>query len=196
MTQPMDHLSEVNDPQTRSKLEGFQETSYSIDEQIIKTKTAMEQKRGVVQAAEIIASRLFQECIPVNKQVDAEEMTPSEAKIRINQIEKLVEIVRNIKAENAGDLLVLKGVVQGLQKAQAAAEAKFQETVIKYERWQRIEAEEAEEQKMADEEAEKATSVAESQQGDAKSSMPVAKSKPISNRVKKATKRVKTKKNN
>lgn len=196
MTQSMEHLSEVSDPQTRSKLEGFQETSYSIDEQIIRTRTAMEQKRGVVQAADIIATRLFQECIPVNKKVDAEEMDTTEAKIRINQIEKLVQIVRDIKAENSGDLLVLKGVIQGLQKAQAATESKFQETISKYERWQRIEAEDAEEQKVVDEEAKDDASAAASQQGDTKTSPPVPTSRPVSSRVKKATKRVKAKKSN
>jgi hypothetical protein len=143
VNQSNESLDQINDPVVRAKLAGIQEAVFGIDGDIIQMRRTIEQKQGVIQAAEIIASRLFEECKPIQAAVDAEKMEADEAKIRIEVIQKLVQIVRNIGSENKADLLGLRGQIQGMERAVKRTEERFNGEVTKYERWQRIQAEDA-----------------------------------------------------
>jgi hypothetical protein len=138
-----DNLDEVTDPVTRAKLAGIQESVYSVDAEIVTAKKGIDEKRGVIAAADLIAKRLLDEMAPIQKAADAETMVVAEAKIRIEMVQKLAEIVRNIANENRRDYTLIQGQVMGLEKAAKAMEARFTGEVGKYERWKRMQSEDA-----------------------------------------------------
>lgn len=140
-----EHLQEIDSPQTRYKLEGYQEVSYSLDEEILRLNKAVDEKRGVVQAADVIAQRLLQECNPIAEAARDEKMEPDEAKIRISVVKQMSDIVKNIGVKNRADLITFQGMIQGIERSRKLIEGRFNDEVGKYERWKRIEAEDAEE---------------------------------------------------
>ena len=139
------HLQEIDSPKTRYKLEGYQEASYSLDEEVLKLRRAIDEKRGVVQAAAAIAKRLLQECDPIAKAARDEEMEPGEAKIRIDVVKRMSSIVQEIATKNQNDLITFQGMIQGIERSRKVIEGRFKDEVGKYERWKRIESEEADE---------------------------------------------------
>lgn len=142
-TQNHDNLDEITDPVTKAKLAGIQESVYSVDAEIVAVKKGIDEKRGVIAAAELIAKRLAEETLPIQKAADSEVMDRAEAKIRIEVVQKLAEIVRNIAAENRSDLILIRGQLMGMERATKAMEGRFTGEVGKYERWKRMQAEDA-----------------------------------------------------
>lgn len=138
-----DNLDEITDPVTKAKLAGIQESVYSVDAEIVAVKKGIDEKRGVIAAAELIAKRLAEETLPIQKAADSEAMDRAEAKIRIEVVQKLAEIVRNIAAENRSDLILIRGQLMGMERATKAMEGRFTGEVGKYERWKRMQAEDA-----------------------------------------------------
>jgi len=137
-------LEEIQDAPTKFKLTGIQEVVFDIDATILETKKALSMKRGIVDATNIIAARLHQERLPIQKMADEEKMAFEEAKARIDQTNKLVSIVQAIGEENKIDLNVIRGKIEGLEHAVKVSEQRFKNEHAKYERWRRIEEEEAE----------------------------------------------------
>lgn len=137
-------LEEIRDPVARAKLQGYQEAAFAIDEGLIQTRKSIDEKRGVVSAAMVISQRLMLECSPINKAVDDDNLEPKEAKIRNKQIVAMVKIVDEMAQENRKDLITAQGQVIGFESAHKRVSVKFKETAAKYERWQRIQDEEAE----------------------------------------------------
>lgn len=138
-----DNLDEITDPLTKAKLAGIQESVYSVDAEIVVAKKNIDEKRGVIAAAELIAKRLAEETLPIQKAADSEAMDRAEAKIRIEVVQKLAEIVRNIAAENRSDLILIRGQLMGMERATKAMEGRFTGEVGKYERWKRMQAEDS-----------------------------------------------------
>jgi chromosome segregation ATPase len=137
-------LEEVQDPISRAKLEGIQQSVYTLDHEIIGARKAIDEKRGVVHAADVIAKRLEAEMGPIQIKLKAEEIEPEEAKARIEQTLKCVQIVKEIGQNNRVDILTLQGQVMGFEKGVKALEGKFNEQAAKYERQQRMVEEEDE----------------------------------------------------
>lgn len=140
-----DTLSEIKDPVSRSRLEGLQEAVFAADNEILKAHKELDHRRGVAEAAKLMAGRMVQECNPINKLVDDEQMEPAEAKIRIDTIMKMSELCNTIAKEAADNVMALRGQIQGLERAVKSISSKFAETAAKFERWQRVQDEEADE---------------------------------------------------
>lgn len=138
-------LSEIKDPVSRSRLEGIQEAVFATDSEILKAHKELDHRRGVAEAAKLMAARMVQECNPIQKMVDDEQMEPAEAKIRIDTIMKMHELCKSIASEAAENVVTLKGQIQGLERAVNSISVKFSDTAAKFERWQRVQDEEADE---------------------------------------------------
>lgn len=138
-----DTIQDIQDPNTRGRLEGVQSVVFSLDEEMGRVRKAMEEKRCVVGAARAIHIRLQQEHLVVNKEMDAGKITHDTAKIQSDTIKRLVDIVRGVEAENHSDYTKLQGQVTALENVAKISENIFNGEVGKYERWKRIEAEEA-----------------------------------------------------
>ena len=174
-----DNLDEIADPVTKAKLAGIQESVYSVDAEIVAVKKGIDEKRGVIAAADLIARRLLDEALPIQKAADEERMEMAEAKIRIEVIQRLAEIVRNIATENRNDLILVRGQVMGLERAAKAMEGRFTGEVGKYERWKRMQAED-----VAEKEARSAAT--EDAQGAAAEAVSKAEPKQVEKTIKKA----------
>jgi hypothetical protein len=139
------HLDEIQDPVCRAKLKGIQESSYAMDEEIVAIRNAISEKRGVVKACDVIAARILQELNPLSKKIDDGEMEHDEAKIRSDQIKKLATVVSEIGDNNRNDYINLKGQIDGINRVSKLLEGKFNTEAAKYERQQRMLAEDDEE---------------------------------------------------
>lgn len=135
-------IGEVNDPQVRSKLEGFQESVADIAREMEKLDDAIERKKGVVEGCATLANRVRDECKSTMNLVDKEEMDPEEAKIRNDQTMKIVQLLSEIGERNTRDLVVMEGRREGLSQSCDVIEKRFYTEAGKYERWIRIEQEE------------------------------------------------------
>lgn len=135
-------LEEVKHPETRAKLEGIQEIVLAMDEEMAKLRKTATEKHGIYMAANAIATRIHQETAAVQSKLDEEKFGPEEAKIRIEQIQRCVTIIREIEENNRREHIVLQGKLLGMEDAVKINQTKFDEALLKYQRWQRIEAEE------------------------------------------------------
>ncbi len=146
----VNHLDEVKDPVSKAKLEGIQQSSQLIDRQIIEARKSLGSSSAMATATDLIAKRLMQECAPIKTAVEADKMDTSEAKIRIDVIKSNADIVRGILEDSRKDIATQTGVIKGLQLAQKTTEDSFNAEALKYERWERIQAEEEEASKAAE----------------------------------------------
>lgn len=137
-------LTEIKAEGPRAKLEGLQEAVTHIDLQMLQVRNAIEQKRGIVQAADVISKRVFQECTPINQAVEAGDLEPDVAKLRIAEVTRITEIVRGIARDNQNDLIDMQGQLKGLERAANAIGGHFKSEAQKYERYQRMEDDDAE----------------------------------------------------
>jgi hypothetical protein len=138
-------INEIKEPTARGKLAGLQEMVWELDQAVLEARGSVREKNGVVSASDVIAKRLQQECLVINKKLDDELIPKEEARIRVNQTEALVAIVRSIAEQNRADMNALRGKIEGLQLAATKAGERFKNEAAKYERHQRMEAEEEEE---------------------------------------------------
>lgn len=141
----VDRIEDIKDPICRAKLEAIQGSTRAIDVDVLQAMKALDEKRGLVGAADLIAKRLFQECGPVQKAVKDDKMDSDEAKVRIEVIQSNVHIVNTIVEDARKDVITQQGVIQGLHRAAKINEDRFKNEATKYERWERIQAEDAEE---------------------------------------------------
>lgn len=131
-------LEQIEHPETKAKLTGMQEMASDMGMQVLKLHSDMDQKKGVVAAAGMIAARIHEECKPIQHEVDVEKMEPEEAKIRIDQIQKIVRIVEEIRELNQRDIHVIRGQMEGLKRATDMIENRFNSEVAKYDRHKRM----------------------------------------------------------
>ena len=131
-------LEKIDHPETRAKLTGMQEVASDMGSQVMKLHGDMQQKKGVVAAAGMLAKRILDECGPIQHEVDAEKMEPAEAKIRIDQIQKIVKIVSDIEQINRDDINVIRGRMEGMKHATDLVEKRFNNEVAKHERHKRM----------------------------------------------------------
>jgi len=144
MTVQNPSLEEIKHPETRGRLTGIQEMVLEFDQEVLNLKKSIDERRGVVHASKVIGDRIFQECNVINKKVDDSGLTVEEAKIRIDQIQKTVYIIREIQKENERELSQMYGRIAGLEKAGQMAAKRFDDTRLKFERHERMEADERE----------------------------------------------------
>jgi len=166
MTVQNPSLEEIKHPETRGRLTGIQEMVLEFDQEVLNLKKSIDERRGVIHASKVIGDRIFQECNVINKKVDDAGLSVEEAKIRIDQVQKIVYIIREIQKENEKDLSQMYGRIAGLEKAGQMAAKRFEDTRLKFERHERMEADERE----TDKEFERGPIIEET---------PVASSKPI-----------------
>lgn len=145
-TNQNDTVEQIDNPSTKGKLEGMQEVANDFGAYVMKLHSDLEQKKGVVAAAKMIAARIMAEREPIQHEIDVEKMDPDEAKIRINQIEKIAFIVQDIERNNHTDITLIRGRIEGLKVATDLVENRFNGEIGKHERWKRIEEEEAAEE--------------------------------------------------
>lgn len=137
-------LDEVKEPGTRGKLEGFQEMSFDIDTEIKTTKRDIEARKVTAQVANLLGARIFGEAQYIQGQVDKSAMLPEEAKIRMDQTRKITDMVRTFEGEMKAEAIKLSGKLSGLEHTSQLLGKRFSDTTAKYERHQRMEAEDAE----------------------------------------------------
>lgn len=139
-------LDEVDSPQARSKLEGYQEVVFDIAKELERLDDAIERKKGVVEACGVLVKRIEQECQATMDLVDKNEMKPNEAKIRNDQTMKIIGVLRDIGERNTRDLVVMQGRREGMVSSCDVVERRFEMEKMKFERWKRMEEEDAEEE--------------------------------------------------
>jgi len=147
MTVQNPSLEEIKHPETRGRLTGIQEMVLEFDQEVLNLKKSIDERRGVVHASKVIGDRIFQECNVINKKVDDSGLSVEEAKIRIDQIQKTVYIIREIQKENERELSQMYGRIAGLEKAGQMAAKRFEDTRLKFKRHERMEADEKERDK-------------------------------------------------
>jgi hypothetical protein len=128
----------IESPELKGKLDGFQEVSNDFGVFVTKLYTDMQQKKGVVAAAKMIAARIGAERGPVQKAVDSDEMDPEEAKIRMDVILHIVRIIEDIENGNRGDISLIQGRIEGVKRAGDLVEDRFKKELAKYERQTRM----------------------------------------------------------
>lgn len=137
-------LDEVKEPGTRGKLEGFQEVSFDVDTEIKNVKRDIEARKVTAQVANLLGARIFGEAQFIQGQVDKSAMLPDEAKIRMDQTRKITDMVRTFEGEMKAEAIKLSGKLSGLEQTSQLLSKRFTDTSLKYERHQRMEAEDAE----------------------------------------------------
>lgn len=137
-------LDEIKHPSVRAKLEGVQEVVYTLDVEMERVRNMLPEKRAMVSACKGIADRLEKEYLVINGWLDEDRFGAPEAKLRIEQAQIMVGIVRDIQEINSEELQKLEGRLTGLDTAAKISEQKFNETALKYQRHQRMEEEERE----------------------------------------------------
>jgi len=134
---------EIANETSLAKLSGVQVAINQLDELAKTRSSAIPEKRGIVFACQVIAKRIFDDCNWVNGSVDENKFTPKEAKIRIEQIKRIVDIVNEIGKVNTTDVISLRGEIAGHKKSADLLAKKYEEMATKYERYERIEREDA-----------------------------------------------------
>jgi len=137
-------LDEVKHPETRARLTGIQEVVTDFDQDIQATERMSSEKKGMASSAAMIAQRLVQECVAINKKIDDAQIPVEEGRIRIEQAKRMVEVVRGVESDSRRELFILQGRVGGLRAAAELASKRFTETVQKYQRHERMEEEDRE----------------------------------------------------
>ena len=127
-------IQEVTDPKTRTKLTTVQEMAYEYSKSIMDCKRALDEKRGIVNAAKIIADRIMAECNIVDRDLEEEEVKPEIAKERKAMIVRISNIVTEIGLRNQNDLTMLEGKLAGLELALNLADKRFKAIVAEEER--------------------------------------------------------------
>lgn len=179
-----DTLDNIEHPETRARLGGIQDVVYDLDRKIIDFRKRIERRTEAGGQCRVIADTLFAQCDPINKLVDAEEITPEEAKIRIAQIKQDIEIVRQMEADISNEIKRFQGSIQGIEESIKEAGTRFNGEVMKYERHRRM---------FEDDDDELGRSPAETQQGGngAADSNPEPKQEPETAESSKESKRKK-----
>jgi len=138
-------LKEIKDDISRAKLQGLQESVDVLDAGILQIQNGLMQQQGVASVLPIIINRIMADCRDVNAEVDAENMTPEEAKIRINEITKVSNIIRGYLEETKVQIHSMNGEMKGLDKGIQNIAKKFDVEAAKYLRWERQQEEEEQE---------------------------------------------------
>jgi len=139
-------LQEIKEPGTRAKLEGIQEVSFDIDAEIASTRKDVDTKKMMVTAINQVANRVFGEAQAIQSAVDKGTMAPEEAKIRMEQTQRITTNIKSFEAECRAEALKAQGKLMGLEQLTLKIGKRFDDTVLKYERHQRMEAEDAEQE--------------------------------------------------
>jgi len=139
-------LDEIKDPVVRTRLDELQCVTVDLAAERDGVRSAIDQKTGIVQACKVLAKRLSDERVPVQKRVDDDGLDPDHAKAEIRAIDRCAQIVADIGVENQGDIIRLRGKVEGVEAAAKVAEKRFANELAKHARHQRMEEEAAAEQ--------------------------------------------------
>lgn len=137
-------LEEIRNPEVRARLTGIQEVVLDFDQDVQTTERLILEKKGVGSSAVAIAQRLVQECAAINKKIEDGVMPIEEGRVRMDQAKRMVEVVRAVEVDSRRELSLLQGRVSGLKAAAELAAKRFNDTVLKHERHERMEQEERE----------------------------------------------------
>lgn len=146
---------EITSETSLAKLSGVEIAINYLDDLSKTVSSTIPEKRGIVFACQIIAKRIFDDCNWVNGNVDENKFTPKEAKIRIEQIKRIVDIVNEIGKVNTTDVISLRGEVAGHKKSADLLAKEYAEMATKYERYERVEREDALEELVQNRDGEK-----------------------------------------
>lgn len=136
---------EISDSVSLAKLSGLQLSITSLEQMSQDLQRILPEKRGIVAACNKLAERVFTECVTVNERVKKEEIEPDEAKIRINQIQIIVNILKESGVENHKDMVAMENKSAGYLEAADRLSKQYDDLAVKYERDERIEKENEEE---------------------------------------------------
>lgn len=133
-------LGEIEDPVARAKLEGLQEASFGVDHEIIAMRSAVEQQRGAIRQAKVMATLVRAQAgrLATMFEQNPDEMPQDEAKLRADQTNQIANQMDSAVNEAMGDLTALRGQLEGLERAAQAIAGRFTTEATKYERWQRM----------------------------------------------------------
>jgi len=136
-------IDEVKSPETRAKLDGIQELVTDVDQEILAGRRALATKRVSADAAGSITLIIKGEVERVQAQLNKEEIGAEQARVEIAIINRLAKRIADLASDWAAESHKLEGKLLGLEHANAIASRRFNDTVQKYERHARMEAEDA-----------------------------------------------------
>jgi hypothetical protein len=140
---------EITNEISLAKLSGIEVAINQLDDLGLAVISAIPEKRGVVSACKVLASRVLDDCNWVNKNVDDLKMDPKEAKIRIKQIQRIANVITEVGKANSNDIISLQAEAAGHKKSADLLAKKYEEIAIKYEMHERVDKEDEEENFLA-----------------------------------------------
>jgi hypothetical protein len=136
-------LAEIQDPVARAKLEGHQEAVFSVDAELIELRQTILKQRGAVTATDTLAQKVAQFVGVIKKRDDDGQIDHDTAKVQGDVVKELAEFMVNAAAEGRSDLSDLIGQAKGLERASRVIGQRFMNEAQKFERYQRMEEEDA-----------------------------------------------------
>lgn len=140
-------FNEVSDLKTRTKLQSIQGYVSDLDAEILRAKEAARNNAAAALTAGTISKRVTQEMIVVQNQLDKDNLSADEAKIRISQIQRILAIVDDLEKGWKQDSVSLEGKAVGLEEAVKVGQRRFNAEHATWQRQTRMEAEAEQEHK-------------------------------------------------
>jgi hypothetical protein len=138
---------EITDKEAIAKLSGIQLSILQMEKSSVELSKFIPEKRGICTACTILCQRLMEDCPTISSKVQAGQMTPEEAKIRINQIKLNAEIIREIGDLNKDDIIALNAKVEDRLATANNLVDTYYNYALKYETQERLAKEEEEKEK-------------------------------------------------
>jgi uncharacterized coiled-coil DUF342 family protein len=136
-------LEEITDPARRAKLEGIQEVSFDLDEQLVAARRQLALNRNEAHAISKIAEALLGECMRITNDLKNGIYSKEETTVRVDQTKKIIEQLDKLKDESSSSTRTLSHKIEGLEAAIKSVAERFENEARKAERYQRQEEEDA-----------------------------------------------------
>jgi len=140
-------ISDVDDPATRAKLEGLQETILEVDQLIVENERSLLIKQGKLEAIENVRDQVLQQCKETQRKIRAGEIDIDNGRQTNGEWKKTLELIGTVKESFQSELKSVAGRLDGFRKANNISVKKFNDAAGKWERWKRIHEEEEAEKK-------------------------------------------------
>lgn len=125
----------INSPLTRERLHALQGGVTDLDLEVLRHREMLERRRGVVEASNFIAKRLFQEHGPLDEAFkEGDDSEGALIRARKETVTKLTNIVGSIAAENQASVHALQAKIEGIAFSSSVLAKRFNSEVEKYER--------------------------------------------------------------
>jgi hypothetical protein len=134
---------QINDPKVLGELHGVQENALLVGKAIESIDLTLPKKKGWVEMFDALFPRMRDEMAAINGKVDSGDMLADEAKIRNDQMQRVVYLLESAKRDTELDIDKLIARREGLVSAEDIAAQQFDLIQARWERAKRISAEDA-----------------------------------------------------